>query len=135
MAKRRTCEDCSNGSCVNCVCDAQAARIAALERNQVTPAMQAEFETGNAQRDKLRSRIAELEALVLSSDTVAKSEYQQMVEQRDTMRKERNEARFLAQDALGWLQTHDEAACIEELSALIHRLEELESKWGGVQDG
>lgn len=38
------------------------ARVAELERDQVTPAMQAEFELGKEQRDQLRARVAELEA-------------------------------------------------------------------------
>lgn len=57
---------------------------------------------------KARQRISELEAQVLSADTVSKAEYQAMVQQRDTLRQERNtaseelkEVRRVAADNIG----------------------------------
>ncbi len=84
------------------ILDAQALRISELEQ----------------QLAKARQRIGTLEAQVLSSDTVAKAEYQQMVQQRDTMRQERNAAReklellqmAIAEDEAGADATEEEWA-------------------------
>lgn len=75
------------------IIDAQAERIAELD----------------AAHAKARHRISTLEAQLLASDTVSKTEYAAMVKQRDTMREELKAARHLLNDALPWLKAraHD----------------------------
>lgn len=57
-----------------------------------------------ARHAKARQRIAELEAQVLAADTVSKAEYQAMVQQRDTLRQERNAAREEAAGLKGCIE-------------------------------
>lgn len=83
------------------IIDAQTKRIAELD---------ADYEKSRkelwAQTKKQQGRIAELEALVLSADTVSKVEYAAMVQQRDTMREDLKAARHLLTDAHGLLKSH-----------------------------
>lgn len=82
------------------IIDAQAAHIAELD----------------ARNAKARQRISELEAQVLAQDTVSRAEYDAIVKQRDTMRRERADALSEAED----LRRSTEGALFE--------LEELRKK-------
>jgi hypothetical protein len=77
------------------VIDAQAKRIEELEAllAHLQEDLHKNLFLRDEARSKARQRISELEAQVLSADTVSKAEYQAMVQQRDTLRQERNEAR------------------------------------------
>lgn len=131
------------------IIDAQAARIAELEakladRNLWEPgyseleerctelkqnwdACHEQHKDAEEKLAKARQRVSTLEAQVLSSDTVAKAEYQQVVQQRDAMRQELKEARLLLDDALGWLHREDTGSRGDwpEFGALIRKIEAL----------
>lgn len=91
------------------IIDAQAARIAEVEgqvyllreeREQHISeivALGGQIEGLKQAHARARQRISELEAQVLSADTVSKAEYAAMVQQRDTLRQERNAARDQAE--------------------------------------
>lgn len=74
------------------------ARIAELERNQVTPAMVAEFESGKQQRDELRQLADSAKALNATLSTECARFAQQLVEARDRVAELEHEAVDLRAD-------------------------------------